>query len=149
MERKGPNLQNIPIRTHDGSVRRVSDAFRVRHGSAFESMARALGWNTPPKMPPSPIMVAALRGLDLVVPDRVRGLRHSPEPTYNEIERRTMAQQGIDIHAEMAKLIFDGPPANAAEAKARRNAASTVGFAALYGGNKDDFFKNLRSQAKT
>jgi len=76
---------------------------------------------------------------------------------YAELERRVLAsmppeqraqvlalggaweayrESGRDIHAEVAAAIFDGPPKDAQEAKARRDAARAVGFSALYGSNR-------------
>ena len=45
-------------------------------------------------------------------------------------------ESGRDIHAEVAAALFDGPPKDAQEAKARRDAARAVGFSALYGSNR-------------
>jgi hypothetical protein len=109
--------------------------------SMMEHYLRLQGWSKPPHVH-SPVLDAALRGL--VVPDRVRG------DAYTEIERRLLGyhsplEQGIDIHNQLAKLLFDGPPKDGEEAKARRHAAQAVNFTRLYGG---DPAKHLRGLAK-
>lgn len=65
-------------------------------------------------------------------PDALKAYAASSD--WSALELRTLAAAGVDLHAETAKRIWEAPPANAQEAKARRQAGQRVNFAALYGG---------------
>jgi hypothetical protein len=54
--------------------------------------------------------------------------------SWSALELRALTQAGVDLHAETAKRIWETPPANAQEAKARRQAGQLANFSALYGG---------------